>query len=728
MSSKTGAMLILCEKPSQARDIAAGLGINFTKRDGYLEGTGYVVTWAFGHLVELEDAEFYDKRYSKWDIGTLPILPEEFKYRINKKGASQFKTVKKLINSTVTGKIVICTDPGREGELIARLILKLSGNKKPLYRFWTSKALTPATVMEGFSMLRSASEFDRLYLSAMLRQQADWLIGINATRAFTVHFGELYSLGRVQTPTLRIIVDRELEIRDFKPIPYWLIKAEFKHVNGRYEGSWIPSPDKSKREEDNETGDNQEISSRIFDEKQANAISNSIDGKPGTIVSISREPKTERPPLLFSLTDLQREANIRFGVSAKETLDIAQALYEKYKAISYPRTESRHLNEELVPEIGHLLKVLSGNVSVKFDLSKTSVTAKNKNVFDSNKLTDHHALIPTLNIPDARRLSDNELNIYTLIVARFLAAFHPPYKYLSTKVITKAANEFFVSTGKKITDIGWKDVYGNIEKDKILPDMNEKDPVATDSTSIDEKETTPPSRYTDASLLSAMMNAQKFVTDAAHKKILKSTSGLGTPATRAAIIESLIAREYVKKSGKVFTPTDKGIFLISKVREEKISDPAYTAIWEEELEAIASGSAEGKTDFLKGIKNYATEMVEKVRGLSLPPGQKANGHDRKSAGTCPECGQPVHEGKINYFCSTGKDKCKFTLFKNCLAGLGKSSITSRQVSDLLKGKTIKLAGLQSKKSRRTFSAEGKLSKSEKYGWQVELIFEKAKSA
>ncbi|MDH5543908.1 MAG: DNA topoisomerase, partial [Nitrospinota bacterium] len=445
MSGKQAAKLILCEKPSQARDIATGLGINFTKRDGYLEGTGYIVTWAFGHLVELEDAEFYDKRFSKWDIGTLPILPEEFKYRINKKGASQFKTVKKLINSTATGKIVICTDPGREGELIARLILKLSGNKKPLFRFWTSKALTPATVMEGFSTLRSASEFDRLYLSAMLRQQADWLIGINATRAFTVKFGELYSLGRVQTPTLRIIVDRELDIRNFKPVPYWLVKAEFKHANGIYEGSWIPSPEnvKSKKDEKNESEDIQELSSRIFDEKQAIAISNSVDGKPGTIASISMEPKTERPPLLFSLTDLQREANIRFGVSAKETLDTAQALYEKHKAISYPRTESRHLNEELAPEVGHLLKILSGKGPVKFDLSKTAVTAKNKSVFDSEKLTDHHALIPTLNIPDARRLSDNELNIYSLIVARFLAAFHPPYKYLSTKVITKVEHSYF---------------------------------------------------------------------------------------------------------------------------------------------------------------------------------------------------------------------------------------------------------------------------------------------
>lgn len=739
--------LILTEKPSQAQDIARGLNDRFQRKDGYLEGNQHIVTWAFGHLIELENAEAYDERYKKWNLEDLPIILDRFKYKVTKDGTKQFKIIKSLISSSDVDRVVISTDPGREGELIARLILMLSGNKKPIFRFWTSKALTPDAVREGFKNIKKGEEFDRLYQAALCRQQADWLVGINSTRAFTRKLGELYSLGRVQTPTLAIIVNRELEIKDFKPQDYWLLKALFlpsnasiegKHKEGEYEGLWFNSPDKNIQGQTTDAGENiedrrqkadgsdediseGEFSSRILKEEQAKEIQTRVNGKTGIIESCETKTKEESPPLLFSLTVLQQAANRSFGFLADKTLQLAQSLYEG-KYITYPRTESQHLNEEMSSEASKILKEIIHYEHVSFDIVKCTVSEKNKRIFDSNKLTDHHALIPTGNIPSG--LNSDEEKLYELIVRRFISAFYPDYKYKTTTVITAVDKDRFKTTGKTVISQGWKEVYGVEEKDQLLPPLKEKDDVKTIKTNIEKKQTAPPPRYTDASILSAMTNAQRFVKDEELKKILKETAGLGTPATRAAILETLKNREYIKRKGKALIPTEKGIFLINKVKNERIADPAYTALWEQELEAIARGEGKSSDAFMADIKGYTKEIVEKAKiiegGASVVPKNKTKEY-RETIGKCPECGSPVYESEKSFSCSRWREGCKFTLWKNTLERLGKKTISAKQAKVLLEGGNIKLTGLKSKAGKK-FDAEGKLKKDEKYGWKVELVF------
>ncbi len=731
--------LILSEKPSQAQDIARGLNDRFQRKDGCLEGSHYIVTWAFGHLIELEDADAYDERYKKWNLEDMPIVPERFQYRVSKDSAKQFKIIKSLISNSDVDRIVIATDPGREGELIARLILMMSGNKKPLYRFWTSKALTPDAVKEGFKNLKKGEEFNRLYQAALARQQADWLVGINATRVFTAKLGELYSLGRVQTPTLAIIVNRELEIKNFKPQDYWLLRACFKHEKGEYEGLWFNSEDRgqktedrgqktedrgeSKNEEDISEG---EFSSRILKEYLAKEIQARVNGRPGIIEFCETKLKSESPPLLFSLTVLQQEANRHFGFSADETLKIAQSLYETHKALSYPRTESQHLNEELVKDIPEILKNLTKYNHVHFDINKCIVSEKNKRVFDSNKLTDHHALIPTGKIPSG--LNSDEEKLYELVVRRFISAFYTDYKYQTTTIITAVEEDKFRTSGKTVKDAGWREIYGAKDKDQLLPPLKEKDAVDVIKTDIEKKQTIPPPRYTDASILSAMTNAHRFIKDEELKKILKETAGLGTPATRAAILETLKNRGYIERKGKSLIPTEKGIFLINKVRDEKIADPAYTDLWEQNLDEIATGEVKSSDSFMTGIKGYTKEIVEKAKliegGVAMENRNKGNKEVKEAIGKCPECGSPVHENQRSFYCSKWREGCKFTLWKNTLERLGKKTISAKQAKVLLEGGNIKLAGLKSKAGKE-FDAEGKLIKDEKYGWKVELVFGQA---
>ncbi|GER94828.1 hypothetical protein A45J_2715 [hot springs metagenome] len=539
--------LILAEKPSQAQDIAKGLNDNFSRNDGYLEGSRYVISWGYGHLIELEEPDAYDERYSKWSLEDLPIIPERFKYRVSKDGAKQFKIIKSIVGRQDIESIVIATDPGREGELIARLILMMSGNKKPIYRFWTSKALTPEAVREAFGNLKPGVEFDRLYHAAVARQQADWLIGMNVSRAFSVKHNARppLSLGRVQTPTLRLIVDRELEIRNFKPQDYWLLRALFKHERGEYEALWFggteneaggkasdvftPSGDNERTTGgDIEESTEKDASSRIPSEAFAKQIMGRIHGKDGIIESCTHNVKKEAPPLLFSLTVLQQEANKLFGYSADRTLDIAQALYEK-KLITYPRSDSQHLNDEMAKDVPEILQKLTGYRNVPFDISKCMVSCNNKRVFDSSKLTDHHALIPTGKLPEG--LNQDEQDIYDLVVRRFIAAFYPNFEFKTTVVITTVGQDRFKSSGKVVISLGWKDIYGSKDKDQLLPEMKKNDLVKTLKADIEKKQTTPPPRFTDASILEAMSKAAKYVTDPQLKKILKETAGIGTPAS-----------------------------------------------------------------------------------------------------------------------------------------------------------------------------------------------------
>lgn len=613
--------LILSEKPSQAQDIAKGLDDRFQRKDGYLEGNKYVVTWAFGHLVELEDPDAYNARYKKWKMEDLPIIPDTFKYRITKDGSKQFKVIKGLIQNSNIEKVIISTDPGREGELIARLILMMAGNKKPLYRFWSSKALTSDVVKEVFKNLKPASEYDRLYQSALSRQQADWIVGISATRAFTLKaggYGNTYSLGRVQTPVLAILVNREMEIKSFKPQDYWLLKAKFRHKEGEYEGLWVNSVknDEIKGGHDGDGAGDRDLVSRILREDFVKEIQIRISGKSGIIELCEQQVKEEHPPLLFSLTVLQQEANKSFGFSADKTLKIAQSLYENHKAVSYPRTESQHLNEEMAQEIPKILNNLTRYNHVKFDLSKCLISEKNKRIFNSEKLTDHHALIPTGKISEG--LNPDEAKLYELIVRRLIASFYPAFKFKTTTVITGVEQDKFKTMGRTVISQGWREIYGSREeRDQLLPALIEKDTVHVIETNADKKQTTPPARYTDASILSAMTNAQRFVKDEKLKKVLKETAGLGTPATRASIIETLISRGYIERKGKALIPTQKGISLINAVRNEKIADPAYTALWEQELDAIAKGEIKSSNTFMQEIKNYTKELVEKAKGISL---------------------------------------------------------------------------------------------------------------
>lgn len=738
--------LLLAEKPSQAQDLAKGFGGAFGRKEGYLEGEECLITWCFGHLVELEDAEAYGEQYAKWDIGTLPIFPAEFKYRIKPDARKQFRVIKDLLHREGISRVVVCTDPGREGELIARLVLRLAGSRLPVKRFWVSKALTAGTVREGFAQLKDGREYDALFLSAQLRQWADWIIGINGTRAFSAAFGGVYSIGRVQTPTLKILVDREKEIGAFKPRDYWTVKGLFRHANGTYEGLLMPCavakqpetagvPDEEGEED---SGAVEESKFRFYEKQPAETAVEMVRGKSGVVKSASEKECQESPPHLFSLTDLQKEANRFYGLSAKNTLDIAQALYEKHKAISYPRTESRHLNEEMAEEVRRILNTLH---TEKYDAErKAKVDPSDKRVFDGAKLTDHHALIPTDTEPE--NPSDDEEKIYKLVVRRFVAAFYPPRKYKALAVTTAVGRDEFISSGMVVVDDGWRAVYGGGPGEKLLPAMKQGDRVETQKADVEQKKTIAPPRYTDASILSAMTNAQRFVSDPRLKAALRDAKGLGTPATRAAILEALIAREYVRKEGKRLVPTEKGVFLIERLKGQAIADPAYTALWERELEELAatrhpeSATAEEKArEFLGGIKGYVGEIVNEAKkladgGAAAPGGNgdHAGGSNggKNRVGKCPQCGSEVFEGAKGYFCANGrgggaKGTCDFALWKNCLSGLGKKSVSSAQAACLLAGETVELKGLKSRKGGKPFSAGGKLSRHEKYGWQVEVI-------
>lgn len=613
--------LILCEKPSVGMDFAKGLGNNFARKDGYLENNNYIITWAHGHLCELKTPEEYNPELKKWSLDTLPIFPEKFEYKIIKESAKQFKVIKELIHKQEVSSIVIATDCGREGELIARLILLLSGNKKPLYRFWTSEALTPEVIQREIKNLKPAKEFDRLYQSALARQWADWLVGMNGTRAVTVkNNGELFSIGRVQTAVLSLIAQREKEIKNFKPQTFYNVVAEFEKGKDTYKGTYFrPRKEEAEQEEVEQEGEEKQeesINSKyaILRKEDAEKIAKEVSGKKGIIKSIQSKISSEKPPLLFSLTTLQQEANKKFGYSADKTLSIAQSLYEKH-LISYPRTESQYLDPGYAGEIKKIVGLLSTAEIIKFDKNKCNVNTSNKRIFDLSKLTDHHALIPQQTPKSA--LTEDERKIYELICKRFISAFYPDCKYKNTTVITEVAGYLFETKGKQLIDPGWREIYGGLTQDIILPaTILEKDTVNTKKAESVGKQTQPPPRYTDASLLNIMANAHRVVTNPELKKILRENAGIGTPATRAQILKVLQDRKYVYKQGKQFVPTEKGIFLIEMLEDEKIASPEYTAVWEQELEKIARGESKDVGVFLNSIKNYVVNFIDRTKRAS----------------------------------------------------------------------------------------------------------------
>ncbi len=618
-------ILVLAEKPSVGRDIARVLKCNNNK-GSYIEGNKYIITWAMGHLVGLMDPEGYDNKYKEWKMETLPMLPKHMKLVVLKKTSKQFNEIKKLMNRNDVDEIIIATDAGREGELVARWIIEKAGINKPIKRLWISSQ-TDKAILNGFKNLKDGKEYENLYKAAVCSAEADWLVGLNITRALTCKYNAKLSAGRVQSPTLAMIVQREEEIKNFKPKTYYTINAKTKDYNL----SWI----------------NKENNSRIFDEDFANKIALKIKKSEGEIININSINKKKFSPALYDLTELQRDANKIFGYSAKQTLNIMQRLYESHKILTYPRTDSRYISTDIVATIPDRLKAIAiGEYRIFAEgLLKTKING-NKAFVDNSKVRDHHAIIPTEEKPNLSNLSFEERKIYDLVVKRFLSVLLPPFEYIQTTIEAKINEERFLAKGKIVISKGWKKLYDKLEdesdddiKEQVLPNVNKGDKVFIENVSLNKGETKPPSRFNEGTLLSAMENPHKYISvgkDAA--KTLGETGGLGTVATRADIIEKLFNSFVIEKNGKEILPTSKGRQLIDLVPKE-LKSPLLTAKWEKQLDEIANGKRDWNS-FIKDMKNYSIALVEDVK--------EANNkfvHDNKTGKKCPNCNKYLLEVK-----------------------------------------------------------------------------------
>ncbi|MBE6049291.1 MAG: DNA topoisomerase III [Clostridium sp.] len=613
--------LVLAEKPSVGRDLAKVLKCNQNK-GSYIEGSKYIVTWAMGHLVGLMDPEGYDNKYKQWNMETLPMLPKYMKLTVLKKTGKQFNEVKKqLLRNDVT-EVVIATDAGREGELVARWILEKSGVKKPLKRLWISSQTNKA-ILDGFKNLKDAKEYENLYKAAVCRAEADWLVGLNVTRALTCKYNAQLSAGRVQSPTLAMIVNREEEIKNFKPVDYWTLNAKSKG----FTLNWISSK-----------GNNS-----TFKEEVADSIVNKCKGQSGEVTEVKKTTKKKYSPSLYDLTELQRDANKIWGYSAKQTLNLMQRLYENHKVLTYPRTDSRYVTTDIVATIPERLKAVSfGEYRAAAESLLKSGVKANKNYVDNSKVSDHHAIIPTEEKGNLANLSTDEKHIYDLVVKRFLSVLMPAYEYEQTTVVVNIAGESFTAKGNITKSKGWRKLYDNMNDDEDsqeLPELNKGETVTITAVSKVKKQTTPPARFNEATLLSAMENPQKYVNlgkDAA--KTLNETGGLGTVATRADIIEKLFNSFVIEKRGKEIFPTSKGKQLIDLVPAD-LKSPLLTAKWENQLDNIAKGKANDKK-FVGDMKSYATKLVEDVKG-----GTAKFHHDNATGSKCPNCGKYLLEVK-----------------------------------------------------------------------------------
>ena len=623
-----GKVLVLAEKPSVGRDIARVLKSNVNK-GAYIEGNKYVITWALGHLVGLQDPEGYDEKYKTWSMETLPMLPKNMKLTVLKKTSKQFYEVKKLLNRNDIEEIVIATDAGREGELVARWIIEKSGVKKPIKRLWISSQ-TDKAILEGFKNLRPGSEYENLYKAAVCRAEADWLVGLNATRALTCKYNAQLSAGRVQSPTLAMIVNREEEIKNFKPKEYFTIYAKSREISFQ----WT----------------NKDNNLRIFNEDFANKVINKIKGHDANIVSINETPKKKFSPALYDLTELQRDANKIWGYSAKQTLSIMQRLYENHKILTYPRTDSRYISTDIVSTIPERLKAISiGEYRLPAsDILKKKINS-NKSFVDNSKVSDHHAIIPTEQKPNLTNLSTEERHIYDLVVKRFLSVLMPPFEYIQTNIKAEINGEVFVAKGKIIKSKGWKALYDkdfseddlndDELKEQVIPKISQGDLIKVNKIDLIKGETKAPARFNEGTLLSAMENPQKYVNvNKEAAKTLNETGGLGTVATRADIIEKLFNSFVIEKRGKEIIPTSKGKQLIELVPNE-LKSPLLTAKWEKRLDEISKGK-QNPDVFIKEMKNYAIALVEAVK--------RDNSkfiHDNKTGKKCPNCGKYLLEVK-----------------------------------------------------------------------------------
>ena len=724
--------LVIAEKPSVARDLTDALPGPFSKNDTHFESDDYVISFAVGHLVELVNPEEYDEKLKKWRMADLPIIPEEFRLHArDKKAEKQLKVIHKLMKRDDVERIINACDAGREGELIFAYIYETAGSDKPVDRLWIN-SMTKQAIREGFERLRPGEQLQPLEAAARSRSEADWLVGMNATRAATIRdrawVGGVVSLGRVQTPTLAMIVRREREIQAFVPDPYRLVRAQFAEASlamptggrgglaaapGRsYEGLWF---------EGDET--------RIFGNlERADEIVAKVSGKDGTVEKVERKEQSERAPLLYDLTSLQRDANRRFGFSARRTLQAAQSLYENKKAITYPRTSSRFLSGDLVPQLKPTAATLEPigeyAAAARFVLGLDRLPLGR--VVNDARVDDHHAIIPTDVEHELDRFSPDERRIFDLIARRFLAVFHPPARYARTTIVTEVEEERFRTRGKITLEAGWRGVYGleaDSEQNKQdeegesetaeLPKLEQGQTVRCVSAEAEAKETKPPPRYSEATLLSAMETAGKLVDDEEAREAMKER-GLGTPATRAETIETLIRREYIERAGKELQPTPKGLQVITMLEEHPLTSPELTGDWEKRLTDIEHGR-DGREKFIKDIEGFARATVEQIAALDkekLRP-------ERVELGPCPRCGaetgEIIRENSRAYGCTSWKSKeetgCGFVIWKR-VAGRTLTPEVARQLIEEGRTRDV-ISGFRSKagkpfRARLVLNSEGKV--------------------
>ena len=622
--------LVIAEKPSVARDIARVLGAN-QKNGGILEGKNYVVTWALGHLVTLADPEEYDRKYEKWEMATLPMLPKEMKLVVIRQTGRQFSVVKTQLFRKDIGEIIIATDAGREGELVARWILEKAGCHKPIKRLWIS-SVTDKAIKEGFANLKDGHDYDNLYRAAVARAEADWLVGMNGTRALTCKYNAQLSCGRVQTPTLAMIAKREEEIRKFVPKEYYGISLETQDVK------WTWRDEKTK-------------SFRTFSRERAEQIKGRLENAALEITSVEKKAKKTMAPGLYDLTTLQREANLKYGFSAKETLNIMQRLYENHKVLTYPRTDSRYIGKDIVPTIKERLKACGiGPYRKLAGALMNKPVQVNGSFVDDKRVSDHHAIIPTEQFVQLDHMTNEERKIYDMVVRRFLAVLYPASQYEQVTMEAKAAGETFAASGKVIKSLGWKEVYeggadDDLEdeaedekklKDQRLPEMKTGTRLKILKTSLNTGKTKPPARFTEATLLAAMENPVKFMEtrDKEAVKTLGETGGLGTVATRADIIEKLFHSFMMEKKGNEIHITSKAKQLLELVPED-LKKPELTADWEMKLSQIAKGRIR-QGDFLHQIRDYTCAIVDEIK-----TGEGTFRHDNLTNKVCPQCGKKL---------------------------------------------------------------------------------------
>ena len=672
--------LVIAEKPSVAKSIAAVLGAN-SRKDGYLEGSGFLVSWCVGHLVELADASAYGENYAKWALADLPILPEHWAYTILPDSRKQFDTLKKLMERADVASLVCATDAGREGELIFRLVYEQANCKKPVERLWIS-SMEDSAIRDGFAHLKPSADYDRLYAAALCRAQADWLVGINATRLFSILYHRTLNIGRVMTPTLALIVQREAAIDAFKPTPFYTVTVAFSDFTA--------------------------ASERITDKTQAEALQAAcLTAAHATVKSVERKEKTEKPPALYDLTTLQREANRLLGFTAQQTLDYLQSLYEK-KLATYPRTDSRYLTSDMA---GNLPVLVNTTVKAMPFAEKLTIRCNPAQVIDDSKVSDHHAIIPTQGIreTDLSALPAGELALLQLISARLLCAVGQPHAYAETSVVVECAGQEFKAKGRAILNPGWRELDGRYkdtlknkpepEKEaKALPILSEGDTLSVVTAAVKEGKTSPPAHFTEDTLLSAMetAGAGEMPEDAERK-------GLGTPATRAGILEKLIKvgfveRKKVKKATHLM-PTHEGVALIT-VLPEQIQSPSMTAEWEHRLKEIERGGAEPDA-FLSEITAMLTELTDRYEAVKDAAALFPS--DKESLGKCPRCGASVVEISKGFVCEN-RD-CGFAIWKeNKFFTAKKKKPTKALVTELLSTGRARLTGCYSEKTGKTYDA------------------------